>query len=89
MHKNYVTYVPMCKKRKSRFYLFHVPNQHIVKNLLEMSPRRGRIRYMPTAIDRRPTAALYLLYFGRKSVIEWMIDDTNTGCIADVEGLNV
>ena len=25
MHKNYVTYVPMCKKRKSRFYLFHVP----------------------------------------------------------------
>ena len=25
MHKNYVNYVPMCKKRKSRFYLFHVP----------------------------------------------------------------
>ena len=25
MPKNYVTYVPMCKKRKSRFYLFHVP----------------------------------------------------------------
>ena len=25
MPKNYVNYVPMCKKRKSRFYLFHVP----------------------------------------------------------------